>query len=227
VPTTKAAPIPPEYAATLAEIVKAEGHTEDARVAAAKAWRFATRGDIKDTYEQAKTAINKAIAADKSVKAADAKLWLAKRSGFSLLSTLNPSEDDKKRDEQKEKNVKRLADRIKDVSDQIKSVKEAANAAWELLPRDAPLDSITHSVKFTVTAGATATPNWILTHLRGPGVTGPFANAQRQRIHELTVVLGSPAEPGGKALSDEQARQLLYQKLDSLRQGGVVVFPTN
>jgi hypothetical protein len=58
-------------------------------------------------------------------------------------------------------------------------------------------------------------------------VTAPFANAQRQHVHELTVVLGSPAEPGGKALSDEQARQLLYQKLDSLRQGGAVILPTN
>lgn len=117
-----------------------------------------------------------------------------------------------------------LASRAKEAADQADSAKSAATAAWELLPRDPPIDSILHSVKFTVTASANATPNWMLERFRGPGLSNPFASAQRQRIHELTIVLGAPAEPGGKALSDEQSRQLFNQRLDSLR---LLVIPVN
>lgn len=107
--------------------------------------------------------------------------------------------------------------RAKEVGTQVSAARDAAGAAWNLLPRDPPLDSIGHAVKFTVTTSANATPSWSLVRYKGPGVTAPFANIQRTRVHTLELVLGAPAEPDGKALGDEQRRQLFNQKLDALR----------
>jgi hypothetical protein len=111
----------------------------------------------------------------------------------------------------------RVATDGKTVTEQITKAKQTATAAWELLPRDPPLDSITHQAKFIVTAAANVTPNWTLVRFRGPGLVAPLASASRMRTNTLDVVLGQPATPGGKALSDEQQRQLFNLQLDSLR----------
>jgi hypothetical protein len=113
--------------------------------------------------------------------------------------------------------LKLFADRAKAASDQAKATREAADRIWELLPRDPPIDSITHSVKFTVVAGANVTPNWTLVRFRGPGLSSPFARAERKRVHNLDVVLAAPQTPGSKTLSDEHVRQLLNLRLDALR----------
>jgi hypothetical protein len=112
--------------------------------------------------------------------------------------------------------------RQKDDSSQAGKIRDGASAAWALLPQDPPIDSITHDVKFTVTASANASPNWTLVRFRGPAQSSTFASLQRQRINELTIVMGEPAEPGGKELSDEQSRQLWNNRLDSR---GAILIP--
>lgn len=200
-----------EYEETIKLLIDAENLAEDARLAALEAKTFAKRKNIGRTYANARKAHDQAAAAEVALETAKARFWQQKKEKF-------PADKDE---------VKEVADRMKDAGEQISSVKQAATAAWELLPRDAPLDSITHAVKFTVTASANVNPNWTLVRFRGPGLNPPFATAQRQRVHELVIVLGSPSEPGGKGLSDEQRRQLLYQKLESFRQGGLLIVPTN
>ena len=108
------------------------------------------------------------------------------------------------------------------MSDQLAKAKTTATEAWNLLPRDTPIDSIVHTVKFVVTMGASATPNFSLVRFKGPGLTAPFLNASQIRTNQLDVVLGMPAVAGGKALSDEQNRQLFNIQLDQLRRSIVV-----
>lgn len=119
--------------------------------------------------------------------------------------------------------LKKIPEAAKAAGEQVTKAKQTATAAWELLPRDAPIDSITHTAKFVVTLGGNITPNWTLIRFKGPGLTTPFASASRIRTNQLDVVLGMPAVAGGKALSDEQSRQLFNIQLDSLRRSIVVL----
>lgn len=119
--------------------------------------------------------------------------------------------------------LKKIPDAAKAAGEQVAKAKQTATAAWELLPRDAPIDSITHTAKFVVTLGGNVTPNWTLVRFKGPGLTSPLAAASRIRTNQLDVVLGMPAVAGGKALSDEQNRQLFNIQLDSLRRAFVVI----
>jgi hypothetical protein len=111
----------------------------------------------------------------------------------------------------------RLIVDAKAATEQISKAKEIAGAAWDLLPRDPPIDSITHTVKFVVSGGGSVTPTWSLVRFRGPAQGNPLLGASRVHTNQLDVVLGQPAMPGGKALSDEQSRQLFNLQLDSLR----------
>jgi hypothetical protein len=115
-----------------------------------------------------------------------------------------------------------IAGAAKLASDAATKAKAIGADAWALLPRDTPIDSIVHTVKFMVTVGASATPNFTLVQFRGPGLTTPFASASQIRTNTLDVVLGMPANPGGKALSEEQNRQLLNIQFDQLRRTVVV-----
>ena len=192
--------------------------------------------DATDSYEDAMQLLWKALRLDRDVglriedatKRAAATKKIADDTAGKGAEQIARERDDAARaaqDEAREKAIPRLPQGepqkfegdAKRTNDQITKVKQQANAAWELLPRDPPLDSITHSVKFTVTTGVNATPNWTLVRFRGPGQNSPFAMASRQRINQLDVVLGAPAEPGGKALSDEQKRQLDNLQLEALR----------
>jgi hypothetical protein len=116
------------------------------------------------------------------------------------------------------KTKKEIESRSKLNGEAASAIKKIASSTWELMPRDPPLDSIAHTVKFTVVAGANLSPNWSLVRFKGPTQgSNPLLSAQRTRIHTLDLVLGSPATPGGKGLSDEQKRQLLNLKIDQLR----------
>jgi hypothetical protein len=189
----------------------AETLIETARDTALDANKKALKKQLQATYQAVETAYAYAGRAVDEIEEASVLAWEAKRE---LLDSkpgsgvLEPAD---------EKRLNAFAARAKDAMEQAKQARDRATHAWNLLPRDPPLDSIAHSVRFTLAAGANATPNWSLVYFRGPGLSPPFANAQRTRVHNLDVVLGAPAEAGGKELSDEQRRQLLNLRLDALR----------
>jgi hypothetical protein len=187
------------------KVEAAEAYTETARIAAVNAKRMALRRQTHETFVYARAAGDKADAAAAEIEAAKILIWQAKIK-YEKLHEKNSDE---------EKALNPLSARLKDVGEQVSAAKDAAAAAWGLLPQDAPLDSISHTAKFTVTASVNATPNWTLDVIRGPGLSSPFASLQRQRIHELIVVLGAPLKAGGKELSEEQRRQLINAKINS------------
>lgn len=113
--------------------------------------------------------------------------------------------------------LERIRKDYKAATDRAARAQKVATSAWEVLPRDQPLDSIAHQIIFMVTADGNVSPNWTLVRFRGPTVSGTLFDAQRVRRHTLNIVMGQPQVSGGKELSDEQRRQLLNQKLDSLR----------
>jgi hypothetical protein len=114
--------------------------------------------------------------------------------------------------------MKEIETRTKDAEEFGKTAVKLANDALAELPQGAPLDSIAQTVKFTLAASASASPNWSLVRFRGPPAgNNPFLNLGRTRTHSLEVVLGPPATPGGKDLSDEQRRQLFNLRFDSAK----------
>lgn len=175
-------------------------------------WEKQQRKAIQDTYCFIEQAFARLGRAKEYVDEANGLAWKARRN---LLDKMTYEELEKQKIEKEFKAM--FTDRAKDASDQVKATKEDATASWNFLPRDPPLDSITHSAKFTVVANANVMPTWTLVRFKGPGLNVPFAKAERKRVHNVDVVLGAPAEPGGKALSDEQRRQLLNLRLDALR----------
>jgi hypothetical protein len=115
--------------------------------------------------------------------------------------------------------------KVKDATDLASTVTKLATDSWNILPQSPPLDSIAQTLKFTVVVNANASPNWTLVRFRGPAIgNNPFLNAQRTRTHTLELVLGAPATPGGRDLSEEQRRQLLSFRLEALR---VLVLPNS
>jgi hypothetical protein len=183
----------------LKKIKEAETNAEAARIAAIKAKEAARHGQVGETFTYARVAGDRANASEAAIEQANVMIW---QQSVAVFPT-------------KLQNVDKVTDRAKAVGQQTTNAKTAAGAAWDLLPHDAPLDSITHEIKFTVNVSANVNPNWTLVHFRGPGQNPPFANAGTLRVHDLTIVLGEPDTPGGKDLSDEQRRQLLNAKIDS------------
>jgi hypothetical protein len=105
---------------------------------------------------------------------------------------------------------------VKSAEAQLTLANATADNAWTTLPRDLPVDSVTHSTRFKVTTNANVSPNWTLTRFIGPNNSNiAFAQTQRVGEHTLTVVLGQPSATGG--LGDEQSRQLLFQRLQQLQ----------
>jgi hypothetical protein len=204
------------FVQALAALQKGEKGAELAREAAMKARALALRSKFQATYDAVDTAYGYVGATSKLLEKATNLAWQAttvdrdaetadKLSGVdaAILAKISPS--------------------AKEAGIQVTAAKDMATAAWDFLPHDAPIDSITHTAKFVVTLGGSITPNWTLVKFRGPGLAAPFASASRIRSNQLDVVLGMPAVAGGKALSDEQNRQLFNIQLDSLRRSLVVL----
>ena len=84
------------------------------------------------------------------------------------------------------------------------------------LPRDPPIDSLSHSVQFIVAVSGSVAPSWTLVHFKGPGAGGNLAAASHSSTHTLNISMGSPSE-----LPSEQARQLqnlvIIQNLSPMR----------
>jgi hypothetical protein len=60
-----------------------------------------------------------------------------------------------------------------------------------------PIDSITHSIEFTVVKSAGITPGWTLMRFRGQTGNGSMASTSRVDTHKLTVSLGPAQEDLG------------------------------
>lgn len=111
------------------------------------------------------------------------------------------------------------------VESQFKTAKSNAVAAAQELAQaqrlanpDPPINSISHSLNFVVTAGAGFSPSWTLLHWKGPSTNGNLASVSSIRTHTLNIVLGPP----GIAGSSEEARvldnQAIRQAIQSLAQ---------
>jgi hypothetical protein len=83
------------------------------------------------------------------------------------------------------------------------TAKTQVDAIIDRLPRDPPIDSISHSVNFVVAVSGNITPSWTLVNFKGPGSSGTFASATHTNTHTLSIALGSPA-----VIPIEQNRQL-------------------
>jgi hypothetical protein len=185
----------------------AEGATENARKFSEAARQSALKKQIQTTYNAVDQAYGYAEAATNKLEEALDLAWQASRMDRDKTPKL--SEDDRKA-------LQRISMDAGTTNTRLAKSRDTAAAAWALVPRDPPIDSISHQVQFIVAANVNVTPNWTLVHFKGPGSSGTFASASRTHTNTLNIVLGSPADPGGKTLSDEQKRQLLNQKLDSL-----------
>jgi hypothetical protein len=86
-----------------------------------------------------------------------------------------------------------------------------ASLATKLASPDPPIDSITHSVNFVVTAGGSISPNWTFVKWKGPTTSGTLASLSAVRTHSLNIALGSPSGPGlvevDRVLSNQAFRQ--------------------
>jgi hypothetical protein len=191
-----------------------EKGAELATSSAERARALALKSKFQATYDAVNTTYGYVEAATKQLDKASNLAWQATTVDRDATNKLGTTDSDF---------LKKFPDATKTAGDQVAKAKATATAAWELLPRDAPIDSITHTAKFVVTLGGNVTPNWSLVMFKGPGLTAPFAAASRVRTNQLDVVLGMPAVAGGKALSDEQNRQLFNIQLDALRRSLVVI----
>lgn len=82
-----------------------------------------------------------------------------------------------------------------------------AALAQKLTNPDPPIDSLSHSINFIATIGASSSPNWVLVHWKGPANLGNLASLSGIRTHTLSIALGSPAA----VINTETARVLNNQ----------------
>jgi hypothetical protein len=82
---------------------------------------------------------------------------------------------------------------------EIDKAKKEVDDVIKELPRDPPIDSLSHSVKFVVAVSGSLSPNWLLVNFRGPSANGSLLSGAHTRTHTLSIAMGSP---------EEQARQL-------------------
>jgi hypothetical protein len=102
--------------------------------------------------------------------------------------------------------VLKLADEARVAAVNAKNQADAAeknNLLAQQRTPDAPIDSISHSVQFVVSYGASVSPSWNLMHFKGPG--GNLAAVNGVRTHTLNIALGPR---GDTTVSQEAVRAL-------------------
>jgi soluble cytochrome b562 len=95
---------------------------------------------------------------------------------------------------------------------------ESADAAAlpAVLPEQVnpPIDSLSHSLTFTINYGANVTPSWTLLQWKGPGTNGNFLSASGVRTHGLIIALGP--RTGAPAIGPDALRLIQNQTVRSL-----------
>lgn len=71
-----------------------------------------------------------------------------------------------------------------------------------------PIDSITHTLEFTIVKSVGIAPTWTLVRFRGQTGNNSMANASRIDTHKLTVTLGPSQENLGAASTSQSLRLL-------------------
>ena len=71
-----------------------------------------------------------------------------------------------------------------------------------------PIDSITHTLEFTIIKSAGIAPTWTLVHFRGQSGNNSFANVSRIDTHKLTITLGPSQEDLAQASTNQSLRLL-------------------
>jgi hypothetical protein len=71
-----------------------------------------------------------------------------------------------------------------------------------------PIDSITHTLEFTIVKSIGIAPTWTLARFRGQAGNNSFANASRIDTHRLTISLGPSAENLSQASTNQSLRLL-------------------
>jgi hypothetical protein len=161
-------------------------YADIAEVALSAARDSATKDQTQRTYDQASLIYGAEISAAGELKKVD-----------SLASGLLKSAP-QRRDE-----IEALQKEAKKAGESIGKAKESVDKVVGVLPRDPPIDSLSHSVKFVVAVSGNVSPNWALVHFRGPAPTNtPLFSAAHSRTHTLSIAMGSPSAP------EEQVRAL-------------------
>jgi hypothetical protein len=81
-----------------------------------------------------------------------------------------------------------------------------------------PLDSITHTVEFTIVKSIGVSPSWSLVRFKGQTGNGAMAGASRIDTHKLTVSLGPSQEDLGQASANQSLRLLAPTLSNALSQ---------
>ncbi|WP_315834444.1 hypothetical protein [Bradyrhizobium prioriisuperbiae] len=110
-------------------------------------------------------------------------------------------------------NADDVVDLAADAAEQSKAAGENAGNVTKRIP-DPPIDSVSHSVQFVVTAGASIAPTWTLVRFRGP--IGNLAGVTATQTHTLNIALG-PRGDNGARYSQEAVRALNNLTLQQIR----------
>jgi hypothetical protein len=164
-------------------VVKVEYYAKEATTALNRARQNALRDDTQATYNDAALVYGSRIDAQPFFQEARA---VAER-----LQISHPKLKDQIDALMKRANAA--------VTSMATAINEIDTTVLPALPRDPPIDGISHSVKFVIAMSASVSPNWVLVNFRGPTAGGTFASGTYSRTHTLSISMGSPGE---------QARQL-------------------
>ena len=168
-PTNASQPVAPEPPAlkyslnAQAAVRSAEILTESAEQAAGDAKKAALKKSVQKTYDAVDRTYSYVEAANSQLDLATQQAWKA--------NSVNRDEP-LKLDDKQVVALKQVPTDVTAATAILNKAKTLAASAWDLLPHDSPLDSITHTSKFIVTTAANVTPNWQLVRFRGPG-SGP------------------------------------------------------
>jgi hypothetical protein len=86
--------------------------------------------------------------------------------------------------------IETLRSEAREAGKSIEKSKKAVDELIDGLPRDPPIDGLSHSVRFVVAVNGNLSPNWSLVHFRGGG----SLSASHTRTHTLSIAMGLPGE---------------------------------
>jgi hypothetical protein len=132
---------------------------------------------IQETYDAAGLVYGAQIAAGPELRRVD-----------DVASKLLKTEPDLKAE------IEAIRKEAKDAGASIDKARDAVDRVIEGLPRDPPIDGLSHSVRFVVAVNGSLSPNWTLVHFRGPTASGSLFSGSHSRTHTLSIAMGTPQE---------------------------------